>query len=103
MTENPYDPPQQTRQRGNLRRLRINGFAQGARDGIVLSIPFIVIVAMVGVSYNQSILRIIQDVVVIPMIWAPIAGLVAEVKYRRKNPDITKRRWIFWEGETPSL
>ncbi|TWU08173.1 hypothetical protein Pla52n_07550 [Stieleria varia] len=73
---------------------RLNGFALGVRDGLVLSIPFMAIVASVAWTYSSSTFSILRSVVVIPMIWAPCSGIVAEIKYRRRVPNSSERRWI---------
>ncbi len=95
MTPNPYQP---FRADSRISRAgvipRLNGFALGVRDGLVLSIPFVVIVGFVASSYGGSYFSILRTVVVIPLIWAPCAGFVAEFKYRRRVPNPSDRCWI---------
>ena len=73
---------------------RLHGFALGVRDGLVLSIPFMAIVASVASAYDSSTFSILRSVVVIPMIWASCSGIVAEIKYRRRVATPSERRWI---------
>ncbi|MBN8599883.1 MAG: hypothetical protein J0M26_02445 [Planctomycetes bacterium] len=101
MQPNPYEPsntpPTPATAANSASRLPcLNGFALGFRDGLVLSLPFVVIVAMVYQSYGASYLATAREVVVIPLIWASCAGFVAEMKYRRRVPIATDRRWIEW-------
>jgi len=99
MKENPYKPPGAAPTTAVTSRIpRLNGFALGVRDALVLSLPFVLMVAMVSQSYGASYLSTARDVVVIPLIWAPCAGLVAELKYRRRAPNASERQWIEWSN-----
>lgn len=95
MTPNPYQPSQADSPISHASVIpRLNGFALGVRDGLVLSIPFMVIVGLVASSYGGSYFSILSTMVVIPIIWAPCAGFVAEFKYRRRVPNSSDRCWI---------
>jgi hypothetical protein len=95
MATNPYQPSNADASDNTaISFQRLNGFALGVRDGLVLSIPFMTIVAAVAWTYGTSIISIVRSVTVIPMIWAPCSGIVAEIKYRRRVPNPSDRRWI---------
>lgn len=100
MNQNPFEPPKLLGNTISYHLLpRLNGFALGTRDALVLSLPVVSILAMVSRAYGKSYYDIAREIFWIPLIWVLCAGLVAEAKYRRRVPNSADRRWLDWRKE----
>lgn len=93
MDPNPYVPVA-CQVKVKSRIPRINGFVQGVRDGLVFSVFLLSFLVPFICQYGNSITAAIGSVLWIPVIWSLSAGLVAELKYRRRVPDASKRSWL---------
>jgi hypothetical protein len=101
MSQNPFQPPKLVGNTSSYHFFpRLNGFALGTRDALVLSLPVVSILAMVSRAYGKSYYDIAREICWIPLIWVLCAGLVAEAKYRRRVPNSADRRWLDWRKET---
>lgn len=87
MKHNPYEPSTTSPDESSP-TLQLRGFALGARNGILWSLPFMLALGLTLIWKGASPRQAIYVVALIPLLFVPVQAIGAELRERRRDREV---------------